>query len=152
MTKPGHRRFGLFAHITWHTWRRQRVVRHDDVPIITRSILDAAARNSVHVLAQAVMADHVHVLVSFRPDQTLTPFIRDAKSESSRRVNATKPDRMVWARGYYAGSLSHTHLAAARMYIARQRAKHSDLVPPRVDRPHGRAPGLTNSDSPKALA
>ena len=28
------------------------------------------------------MADDVHVLVSFRPDRTLTPFIREAKSES----------------------------------------------------------------------
>ena len=82
MSKPGHRSLELFAHLTWHTWRRQRRVRRKDVEIVRQSIRRAAFRNSLHVIAQAVMADHVHVLVSFRPDRTLTPFIREAKSES----------------------------------------------------------------------
>ena len=92
------------------------------------SIRRAAFRNSLHVIAQAVMADHVHVLVSFRPDRTLTPFIRDAKSESARRVN-TAGGRLTWARGYYAGSLSHSHIPAARTYLARQHQRHPHTVP-----------------------
>src|SRR2546430_8277969 len=108
MSKRGHRKFGLFAHITWHTSRRERSVRSRDVGIVANGILAAADRNAVHVLAQAVMADHVHVLVSFRPDRALMPFIRDAKSETARRVNATKErEHVTWARGYYAGSVSH---------------------------------------------
>ncbi len=129
MSKPGHRNFGLFAHVTWHTWRRQGSVRLEDVGTVTQGILSVAARNSVHVLAQAVMADHVHVLVSFRPDRRLMPFIRDAKSESARRVNTTTGGHLKWARGYYAGSLSHSHIPAVRNYIARQRQRHPDGVP-----------------------
>ena len=128
MSKPGHRSFELFAHLTWHTWRRQRRVRRKDVEIVMQSIRRAAFRNSLHVIAQAVMADDVHVLVSFRPDRTLTPFIRDAKSESARRVN-TAGGRLTWARGYYAGSLSHSHIPAARTYLARQHQRHPHTVP-----------------------
>ena len=90
--------FELFAHITWTTRWRMRVVARCHVPIITKAVLEAADRHHMHVLAQAVLADHVHVLVSFRPDHTLTGFVRDAKSESSRRAGA-----ITWGRGYYAG-------------------------------------------------
>jgi len=67
----------------------------------------AADRHNVHVLAQAVLTEHVHVLVSYRPDTALAAFVRDAKSESSRLAgpNAT------WCRGYYAGSVCENHLA-----------------------------------------
>jgi len=128
MSKLGHRKFGLFAHVTWHTVRRARSIRQEDVETVTRGILAAAARSSVHVLAQATLADHVHVLVSFRPDRSLMPFIREAKSESARQVNAAG-GRLLWARGYYAGSVSHGHIPAARTYIARQRQGHADRVP-----------------------
>jgi putative transposase len=128
MSKPGHRKFALYAHITWHTYRRERSIRQQDVSTVTQSITAAAARNSVHMLAQAVVADHVHVLVSFRPDSPLMPFIRDAKSESARAVNAAG-GRLVWARGYYAGSLSHSHIPRAHVYIARQDIRHADRVP-----------------------
>ena len=128
MSKPGHRKFALYAHITWHTYRREPRIRQEDVQSVTDSISAAAARNSVCVLAQAVVADHVHVLVSFRPDRPLMPFIRDAKSESARVVT-TAGGRLAWARGYYAGSLSHGHIPAARIYIARQHVRHADRLP-----------------------
>ena len=129
MSKRGHKKFGLFAHITWHTWRRERSVRRGDVDIVGRSILTAAARHSVHVLAQSVLADHVHVVVSFRPDRAIMPFIRDAKSESARRVNTSRKG-LKWARGYYAGSLSHSDIPAARNYLATQYSRHPDCIPP----------------------
>jgi len=75
------------------------------------------------------MADHVHVLVSFRPDFSLMPFIRDAKSESARRVNGPHRRRLTWARGYFAGSVSHSHIPTVRAYLARQPLRHPDSVP-----------------------
>jgi len=75
------------------------------------------------------MADHVHVLVSFRPDLSLMPFIRDAKSESARRVNGPHRRRLTWARGYFGGSVSHSHIPTVRAYLARQPLRHPDSVP-----------------------
>jgi REP element-mobilizing transposase RayT len=128
-----HRAQGLFAHITWHTWRRTTCIRSADAEVVAQAILDAAVRTEIHVLAQAVLANHVHVLVSFTPDRALTPFIRDAKSESSRRVSQSRPAQLRWARGYYAGSISHSQIPATRTYLANQFLRHPDLIPVRVD-------------------
>ncbi len=64
-----------------------------------------------------------------KPCSPITPFVRDAKSESARRVNTLRKGRFRWARGYYAGSLSHSHIPAARNYLATQYARHPDRVP-----------------------
>ena len=131
VTGNGHRAFGLYAHVTWHTWRWVAQLRKRDVPIIAESILNAASRAGVRVHAQAVLSDHVHVLVSFPPQVALASFFREAKSESARRVNAARGngDRVRWCRGYYAGSLSRDHVYATRVYIARQFQRHPDRIP-----------------------
>jgi len=49
-------------------------------------VLAAGRRSRVHVHAQAVLSDHVHVLVSYPPDVAVADFLREAKSESARRV------------------------------------------------------------------
>jgi len=38
-----HTSFGIYVHITWHTWRRERSLRRQDVSRVTGAILDAAA-------------------------------------------------------------------------------------------------------------
>ena len=88
----GHKASGLYAHVTWHTWRRLAVIRECDVPLIHDSVLQAAHRTKVRVHAQAVLRDHVHVVVSYAPDATLSSFVRDAKSESARRINSARLD------------------------------------------------------------
>jgi len=83
------------------------------------------------VHAQAVLSDHVHVVVSYPPRVALASFIRRCKSESARRINSTRIDaqRVRWCRGYYAGSLSRTHVAPARSYLAQQFQRHPDRIP-----------------------
>ena len=131
MEGSSHKACGLYAHVTWHTWRRVAQVRQADVKIVTDTVLDAAERWGVRVHAQAVLADHVHVLVSYPAQVALASFIRHSKSESSRRINIARRDaqRLRWCRGYYAGSLSRTHVAAARSYVARQFQRHPDRIP-----------------------
>ena len=122
---------GLYAHVTWCTSRRVKAIRKYDVPAVVESVLDVAKRTGVHVHAQAVLRDHVHILVSYMPNIALDPFIRHAKAESARRVNVVRKDaqRLQWSRGYYVGSLSRDHVTATRSYIARQFRRHPDLVP-----------------------
>jgi len=123
--KKWHKAFELYAHITWRTRWSEHAVSKRHVDIIAGSVLRAAERRNMRVLSQAVLADHVHVLVSYRPDSALAPFVRDAKSESSRRAETVN-----WGRGYYAGSVCKRHIAAVRTYIARQHSRHPDLIPP----------------------
>ena len=131
MRATRHNACGLYAHVTWHTWRRIPTIRRCDVSLLVDSVLDAAHRTGVHVHAQAALSDHVHVLVSYPPRVALASFIRDAKSESARRINVARRDaeRLRWCRGYYAASLSRSHVDGARSYLARQFQRHPDRIP-----------------------
>ena len=128
-----HAATGLYAHITWHTWRRQFAVYEPDVPVIVAAIRAAAERTGFRIAAVAVLAEHVHVVVSYLPTSTVSNFIREAKSESAPRVRLARPEsRLRWGRGYYAGSLSWSHVRVARCYLGRQRMRHPDRLPARV--------------------
>jgi len=124
-----HRAFGLYVHITWHTRLRQRSLGLADADIVRTAIREAAARWQIHVHELAILTDHLHLIASLRPESGLVSFIRHAKSESARRINVARGVVFQWARGYFVGSLSRSHVRAACAYVARQHLRHPDLVP-----------------------
>jgi len=129
-----HQAIGLYAHVTWHTSRRVPSICQPDLEVLTSALLAAGRRTHIRIHAQAILADHVHLLVSYPPSACLSAFVRDAKSESARRVNESVCGRLrlEWCRGFYAGSLSRDHVDATRIYLARQRQRHPDRIPLRV--------------------
>jgi putative transposase len=130
-----HQAMGLYAHVTWHTWRRERSIRASDVPIVVRAFTDASTRSRIRIHVQAVLADHIHLMVSYPPSANLSDFVRDAKSESARRVNHAhgSGDRELrWCHGFYANSVCRSHLDLLRSYIGRQYRRHPDRIPARV--------------------
>jgi REP element-mobilizing transposase RayT len=83
------------------------------------------------VLAQAVLTEHLHLLLRCAPDATVSAFVREAKSESARRVNQTRSDgdAMKWCRGYFADSVSRSDVVGVRQYLAGQHRRHPDKIP-----------------------
>ena len=126
-----HKACNLYAHITWCTWRRTHAIRRADLSTLASAVNDAAGRSGVHIHAFAALKDHVHLIVSNLPNVALADFIRDAKSESSRRINQRRAGEgeVRWGRGYYAGSLSDSHVTAARNYVGGQYKRHPLLIP-----------------------
>lgn len=125
----GHRAFQLYAHITWHTWRRIGCVNDNAATEIRSSILDAAECSGVEIIRGAVLADHVHLLVSFKPSTRLSDFVSQAKGGSAFRANQRVPGSVKWARGYFARSVGKRELEVVKRYIARQFLRHPDLIP-----------------------
>jgi REP element-mobilizing transposase RayT len=125
-----HKAIGLYAHITWHTWCRQRTITRADVHHVTSAVRDASVRCRVRVHASAVLSDHVHLVVSFSPDTTLSSFIRESKSSSALRINRDRNGlKFQWCRGYYANTVCRSHMAVARVYVERQFQRHPKLIP-----------------------
>ena len=100
-----HRAYRLYAHITWHTWLRVGCVNRSAAREVRFAIADAGRRTGVQILNGAVLADHVHLLVSYRPDSRLSDFVRLAKSGGAYRANLRVPGTVKWARGFYVESL-----------------------------------------------
>ena len=118
-------------HVVWCPKYRRKVLVEEVAMRLTQIMREVCQEHQAEVLSLEVMPDHVHVLVSYPPDVALADFLREAKSESARRVNSARLDaqRVRWCRGYYAGSLSRDHVITARSYLGRQFQRHANRIP-----------------------
>jgi REP element-mobilizing transposase RayT len=71
-------------------------------------------------------ADHVHLLIRFPTTQSVADLLRVVKTNSSRWVHQTYPERRAfgWQTGYGAFSVSQSNAEQVREYIARQEEHH----------------------------
>lgn len=125
-----HRAYQLYVHITWHTWRRVGCLDTEAARDVRIAVECAGRRSFVRILKMEVLADHVHVLISFRPNTRLSDFIRLAKTIAAFRANARVPGAIRWARGFYVASLHRRDLPRVDRYISRQ-YEHRDRIPAR---------------------
>lgn len=70
--------------------------------------------------------DHLHLLVGFRPHQSLSDLLQDIKGQSSKWINDRKftKSKFNWQEGYGAFSYSHSHLNNVINYIRNQEEHH----------------------------
>src|SRR5207237_9741018 len=90
----------MYAHITWHTWKRVGCLDAAAASDVESAVTSACQASGVRVLRSAVLADHVHVVVSFRPDIRLSDFDRLGKSVAETRAKRRGPSATLCARGY----------------------------------------------------
>ncbi len=127
-----HHAYQLYAHITFHTWRRVGCLSQDAVADVRGAVASACRESRVRVLRGAVLADHVHLVVSFRPDSSLSAFVRLVKSVAAVRANRRIPGAVRWARGFFAASYHRRDLSRLIAYVATQYERHPDRIPRRL--------------------
>jgi putative transposase len=67
------------------------------------------------------MPDHVHILISIKPDCRVSDLVRDIKAGSSSFIQEkTKADEFRWQEGYGAFSYSESQIANVVSYILDQ--------------------------------
>ncbi len=84
-------------------------------------------RNYHHkMLAIYAMPDHLHMLVGFNPNQSISDFVRIVKANTSKWVNERKfiPYRFEWQKGYGAFSYSQSQVPKVVRYIQNQQKHH----------------------------
>jgi putative transposase len=96
---------------------------------VKNAVSSACRSSAVHLLRGAVLADHVHLVVSFRPDTRLSDFVRLVKSVAAVRANRRVPGAVRWARGFYAATVHRRDLTAVIRYVAHQFDRHPDRIP-----------------------
>jgi REP element-mobilizing transposase RayT len=110
-------------------------VNRDAARDVSAAISCAARRTATVVLRSAILADHVHVLISFRPDARISDFVRLAKTIAAFRANQRVAGTIKWARGFYAASVRKELLGVVDRYIAGQHDRHPDRIPQPGRRP-----------------
>ncbi|MEZ0543161.1 IS200/IS605 family transposase [Fibrella arboris] len=72
------------------------------------------------------MSDHVHVLIGFRPTQSLSDLMRHLKQDSSKWINdeGLTKQHFAWQEGYGAFSYSKSQIPSVMAYIHQQEKHH----------------------------
>jgi len=70
------------------------------------------------------IADHVHLLVSLKPTDCLSDFMRELKKSSAIWVKDSKLAHFQWQEGYAAFTVSASAIASVERYIAHQEEHH----------------------------
>jgi putative transposase len=68
--------------------------------------------------------DHVHLLVKIPPKLNISDFMRDLKSNSSKKVNEISNGKFAWQRRYGAFTVSESQFENVRLYIQNQDEHH----------------------------
>ena len=78
-------------------------------------------------LAVGGVANHVHLLLGFRPTQSLSSLMMRVKRETSEWINKERLTkfRFQWQEGYGAFSYSKSHVSGVIQYILNQEAHHA---------------------------
>ncbi len=76
------------------------------------------------------VADHIHLLIGFRPHQSLADLMQDIKGNSSKWINENHFTRskFAWQEGYGAFSYSKSHLSNVINYIKNQENHHRKIT------------------------
>ncbi len=87
-------------------------------------------RNKAQKLLQINgMPDHTHILVSLKPDNSISGLVRDIKSNSSKFINEKKwfVGKFHWQKGFGAFSYSRSQIDDVVHYIKNQKEHHKKI-------------------------
>ncbi len=122
-----HTKTDLKVHLVWIPKYRKRVLT-GQVAIRTRDILrQIAVEHEIDIITGKVSSDHVHMFVSYRPNQDISTIVQWFKGISSRLLLSEFAHlkeqfwgRHFWARGYLAVSSGNITDEMVHQYIQEQ--------------------------------
>ena len=122
--------YSLMYHIVWCTKYRKAVFT-DTIADDVKQYLDVTAKSlGMEILVMEVMPDHIHLLVSCKPQNRLSDSIKVLKGNTARWLFQEHPDIKkqlwgghLWNPSYFIATVSERSEDQIRCYIAEQKAQ-----------------------------
>jgi putative transposase len=122
-----HTKSDLKVHLIWIPKYRKKVLL-GPVAIRGRDVLrQIAMEHELDIITGKVASDHVHMFISYRPNQDISKIVQWLKGISSRILLSEFPQlkkqfwgRHLWARGYLAVSSGNITDEMIQQYIQEQ--------------------------------
>ena len=99
--------------------------------VITTGVEDVCNRHGYHLLDTQTSNDHLRVLLSLKPEQSVSRAVQMLKGNLSRLFSVEFPGLLTryrtkspWAEGYFARSSGKADLETTRRYLEDQAAHH----------------------------
>jgi REP element-mobilizing transposase RayT len=116
----------LYVHSTFAVKYRQAMLHHSWRSRLHQYICGIVTHQKNKVLAINSVDDHVHILLSMRPDQSLSDLMEKVKGDSSGWINDHHftPRHFNWQRGFGGFSVSKSGVHNVVQYILNQEEHH----------------------------
>ena len=122
-----HTKTDLKVHVVWLPKYRKPVLTGEVAVRVRDLIRQIAAEHELEIISGKVSRDHVHVFLSYRPNQEVSQIMQWLKGISSRVLMQEFPHlrkrfwgRHFWARGYLAVSSGTITDEMVKEYIEEQ--------------------------------
>jgi len=116
----------IYIHLVWSTKNREPYLRKKIRYDLFDHIRENAKTKNIHIDCINGYTDHVHCLVSLKPDQTIAKIMQLIKGESSFWLNREyfKKTKFEWQEEYFAVSVGESRIKRVRDYIKNQEEHH----------------------------
>jgi len=116
----------LYIHIVFTVKNRESIIPQKNKEELQKYITGIIQNRSHKLIAINTMPDHVHILIGYKPSQSLPDLIRDIKANSSKFINEKRwlMGRFNWQEGYGAFSYSRSNIDNVIKYINNQEEHH----------------------------
>lgn len=113
-------------HIVFHVKSTSPLIRTDDMDTVCKYIAGIIHNNNGLAMEIGGMPDHIHILSSLPKTMSLSDYVRDIKTNSSRWIKTLDNhySRFEWQEGYGAFSVSPSLLDKTVAYIKGQKEHH----------------------------
>jgi putative transposase len=116
----------IYIQVVFAVKGRQSLIHKHWAEELHKYICGTVAAKKQKVYAIGGVADHIHILVSIKPDIDVSSLVGEIKANSTKWINTRKftQQRFSWQEGFGAFSYSHSHLDRVIAYINNQEAHH----------------------------
>ena len=116
----------IYIHVVFSVKQRVSLIQNEWREELHKYITGIIRNEGHKLLAVNSMSDHIHILISIKPDTSLSELIRDVKANSSKWINEKKyiQTKFPWQEGFGAFSYSHSQLDTVIRYIQKQNEHH----------------------------
>lgn len=116
----------IYLHIVFSVQNRICLIPKEKKEELHKYITGIVMQRSSKLICINSMPDHVHILIGYHPDKSLSELVRDIKAGSSKFINDNVwvRGKFHWQEGYGAFSYSRSQLSDVIRYIQNQEQHH----------------------------
>jgi REP element-mobilizing transposase RayT len=116
----------IYLHVIFSVKGRQNLIQKNWMEELHKYICGIVKVKEQKIYAIGGVADHIHLLVSIKPNIALSDLVRDIKANSSKWINEKGfvKGKFQWQEGFGAFSYAQSQLDTVIAYINNQEQHH----------------------------
>lgn len=124
-----HRKYYLKVHLIFVCKYRKKLLNDNLSEYLKRKVLEISQKYDFSIDVMETDKDHIHMLVTYKPNVTVSSFVRKLKQETTislwKRFGTFLlkhfwKEHTFWSDGYFACSIGEASIETIRRYIENQ--------------------------------